>query len=115
METNPTDEQRYDVPNTERQATRAALDHAQGFLLVGGLDAEQRQAERVQEAFNEVPEDEPVTLREVDAARAVAALVAYREYRLDEGDVEEAANAEEAIRAFAEQNAALAAMTEDSP
>lgn len=114
MQPNPTDEQRYDVPDTKRQATLDALDHAQGFLLVGGLDAEQRQAQRVRTAFSEVPADEPVTLQEVDAARAVAALVAYREYLLDEGNVADAAEVEGAIRTFAEQNAALAQMTEDA-
>ncbi|AGM11177.1 hypothetical protein M197_gp11 [Haloarcula hispanica tailed virus 2] len=109
----PTDEQAFDVPTDDRRAIRSALDHARGFLLVGGLRDEEAQAERVLETLNETPETEPVTLREVDAARTVASLVAYREHLLDEGEVPAAAEAEEAIRTLAEQNAALAAMTED--
>jgi len=113
MERHPTDEQAFDVSADDRRAIRSALDHAQGFLLVGGLHEEQEQAQRIVDTLNDTADGEPVPLREVDAARAVAALVAYREYLLDEGEVAQAAEAEEAIRTFGEQNAALAAMTED--
>jgi hypothetical protein len=111
--TDPPDAQAYDVPTAQRDRIQAALDHAQGFLLVGGLHEEQAQAARVRETLRETPRGEPVTLRERDAARAVAALVAYKQYLLDEDEVAAAAEVEDAIRAVTAQNAALAAMVED--
>jgi hypothetical protein len=109
----PTTVTTYDVPADDRARIRAALSHAQGFLAVGGLEAERDQAARVETTLDKTAADEAVRLREVDAARAVAALVAYKQHLLDEDEIRAAAEAEAAIRGLTGQDAALAAMVED--
>ena len=114
MTPDPTAVQTYEVSPEERAVIRAALDASRGFLLTGDIPEEEQEAERVLERFNATADAEPVSLREIDAARAVAACSAYKQWLLDAGDVPRAADAEEAARTLGQQNGEIAAMmTED--
>lgn len=107
----PTDTLRLELEPNHRQALRAALDDARGFLMVGGLEHEHEKVNRLSEALDEVGEDEPLEVNEIDAVRGLASLHAYREQLLDDDEIELAAMVEEAIREMADQYEVLAEAT----
>jgi len=108
----PDDELQIELDPDKRRTLRAALDQARGFLLAGGLDNDSQQVEAFRRSLNEGHEDDPVTVREMNAVRGVASLTVYREVLLDDGEVEAAAEVEETIRSLADQHDVLGDVVE---
>jgi hypothetical protein len=111
-QTDDQQDEQYRLPADDREALAEALGHVRGFLSVSGLTEAHTEASRIAEKLSE-REPGALPLSAADAASATASLVSHRNHLLDEGEVQDAAAAEEALRSITAQDAELAQLADD--